>query len=226
MLSCDSGGGLYGLHLSMEVALICWRNEIDLVPLPSYMTRALMTLDRAPHREMEATWSHERHSYSARHGDVARTSFQFLPLLRTSWEAGVRESVISASFDECGLHPWAPEKLLCGEQAAELFRNGEPLDEGDTLAIEDFVSKSLCSMAPDSLGRLEKCATCKAPCATSHRFCPGCGSANSSFDELADVSLRPGPRAGWCRAQPVGFDVQEFKIYRKVNIYRIMWKYI
>ena len=130
VLSCDSGGGLYGLHLSMEVALICWQNEIDLVPLPSYMTRALMTLDRAPHRQMEATWSHERHSYSARHGDVARTSFQFLPLLRTSWEAGVRESVTSASFDECGLHTWAPEKLLCGEQAAELFSGGEPHRRG------------------------------------------------------------------------------------------------
>ena len=57
LLIIDSGGGGQGLHLSMEFTLLMYRNQIEVVALAEYFTKALMPLDRDPHRGMKLGWS-------------------------------------------------------------------------------------------------------------------------------------------------------------------------
>ena len=60
LLMLDSGGGREGMHLTMEFCLLMFHNEVEVFNLPEYHTRALMPLDREPHRRMELEWSHQR----------------------------------------------------------------------------------------------------------------------------------------------------------------------
>ena len=56
VLYIDSGGGRRGMHLSLEAVLACDKYGIDLQVMEAHHTRAIMSLDRTPHAQMEIEW--------------------------------------------------------------------------------------------------------------------------------------------------------------------------
>ena len=70
LLIIDSGGE-QGLHLSMEFTLLMYRNQIEVVALAEYFTKALMPLDRDPHREMKLGWSALRTDFAGKKQDTS-----------------------------------------------------------------------------------------------------------------------------------------------------------
>eukprot|EP00974_Lingulodinium_polyedra_P038088 3650764-Lingulodinium_polyedra.AAC.1 len=80
VLIMDSGGGQMGMHMTMEFALLMWNNDVDVYVLREYHTRALMPLDREPHRAMSRAWTAARREFCIAHGSPIASPFQALPL--------------------------------------------------------------------------------------------------------------------------------------------------
>ena len=76
----DSGGGREGMHLSLEFALLMSRSDIHVFALREYFTKALMPLDREPHKQMQVGWSHLKSRFAAEHGHSVSNQFQALAL--------------------------------------------------------------------------------------------------------------------------------------------------
>ena len=114
-------------------------------PLKEYHTKALMPLDREPHREMELAWGDLRQKFAAIHGHAISSQFQALPLVRSAWLAGVRANHIQSGFRNTGLHPWSPNSVLV-DQAPGLFRTVPPAASAD--AFQDVASRVALKLPP------------------------------------------------------------------------------
>ena len=64
----DTGGGRTGMHLSLELAILLHKHQIELFLLKPYTTKAFMLLDREPHSEMSCVWGGLRSTYHLTHG--------------------------------------------------------------------------------------------------------------------------------------------------------------
>ena len=133
VLLLDSGGGREGMHKSLEFALVCRQYRIDPFVLAAYTTRAMMPLDREPHRQMEIRWGQLRHLFAVSHQKTIANAWQALPLCKAAWEHGTSERFILAGWRDCGISPWDPSRLL-KDQAASLFRN-VPKEESSAAAF-------------------------------------------------------------------------------------------
>lgn len=103
VLIIDSGGGQHGLHLTMEFTLLMYRNQVEVVALAEYFTKAMMPLDRDPHREMELAWSTLRTDFAAKTGQVVSTQFQASVIITTTTDI----TVISATSNiAANSRPW------------------------------------------------------------------------------------------------------------------------
>ena len=122
VLMMDSGGGREGMHLSLEFALLMSRSDIHVFALREYFTKALMPLDREPHKQMQVGWSHLKSRFAAEHGHSVSNQFQALALIREAWAAGTQAKHILTGWRQTGIVPWCPDELLV-EQAPSLFRS-------------------------------------------------------------------------------------------------------
>lgn len=206
VLLMDSGGGRDGMHLSLEFALLMHRHDIHVFALRQYYTRAMMPLDRAPHKEMQLSWSNLRSRFAAEHGFTVTTQFQALAIIREAWTFGSQAKFVTSGFKNCGICPWNPDELLVN-QAAELFRS-----EVAVAASHQFMdpaSKSTLRLPDTLMEKKGKCSNCKSALLLRHKHCPECGSANESYSKDLAVAMVEGRRKGYVKVRPSGFDIEE-----------------
>ena len=137
VLLIDSGGGNLGMHLTMEFALLMSKNQVDVFALAEYHTKALMPLDRDPHREMQLDWGRARQEFSAQHGHTVNSQYQALALIREVWSRGSRSRFVQQGWKATGLCPWNPHEVVADQPG--LFR--APLTVHASAEFRDASSK-------------------------------------------------------------------------------------
>lgn len=197
ILLMDTGGGSY-LHLSVEVALLCQRNCVDVYVLPSYTTKACSPLDQQPHSVMSTLWSGFKAAWSRSHGNL--TIWTALAGIKRCVEAGNTPKNALAGWAHCG---WVPgeclqRQVVLSERAAELFhsKKGQPLQPMKSQA------SSALSLVAEVAPAKRKCtrANCKGTVTVTDKYCPHCGNENQHFDNKAHQAYY-GARSGWYRQE-------------------------
>lgn len=205
VLIVDSGGGTEGMHLSMEFALLMYHNQIEVFNLPEYHTKAMMPLDRAPHRDMEIAWGELRRQFANAHGHGVASQFQALPLIKEAWERGTVPTNVASAWKKTGIFPWDPEEVLTN-QRLKVFRNDAPKEEAP--GFSDPASSAVLQLPKSVSGKPVRCGTCHSALPASYKFCMECGSPSPGFEPQAAMAMKAGQRAGYKRSRPKDFDVE------------------
>ena len=205
VLILDSGGGAEGMHLSMEFALLMYHHQIEVFNLPEYHTKAMMPLDRAPHRAMELAWGELRRQFVLTHGHGVASQFQALPLIKEAWERGVLPTNVASGWKDTGIYPWDPEEVLTN-QRMKVFRNDTP--KAEIPAFSDHASSKVLQLPKAACGKPVRCGTCQSALPVSYKFCMECGTPSPGFEPQAAVAMKAGHRVGYKRVRPKDFDVE------------------
>lgn len=205
VLIMDSGGGQMGMHMTMEFALLMWNNDVDVYVLREYHTRALMPLDREPHRAMSRAWTAARREFCIAHGSPIASPFQALPIVRSAWLKGTTPQAILSGWKACGISPYDPNELLLG-QAPDLFRNEHVAEE--QMALSSKASTDVLAMPPAVALHRSKCK-CGARVPAHCRFCSECGAKNEAVQLDQAIAMKTGRRTGFKRHRPADFDVEK-----------------
>jgi len=205
VLILDTGGGVGGMHLSLEFGVLMATHRIFTKVLRPYHTRGLMPLDRAPHRAMECTWGRLRRLHHAQNGVPVLNHWVALPLACAAWKDGTRPEVLKAGWRETGLCPWNPS-LLLDTQAPELFKHLRPQDVVTKFTQQQ--SASILQLPDTHQQRRVPCTECKARVPSWCKYCPDCGKMRESHDAQGALVHSSQPRQGFKRSRPPGFDIE------------------
>jgi len=205
VLLLDSGGGREGMHLSLEFALLMSRSEIHVYALREYFTKALMPLDREPHKQMQLAWSNLKSRFAAEHGHSVQNQFQALALLREAWAAGTQEKHVLSGWRRTGIAPWCPDELLL-EQAHALFRSQR--EEAKNHRFMDPASKNVLKLPDTMMEKKTTCTKCKGTILQRFRHCSECGAVNEAFLQAASSVMQEGRRKGYKKMRPTAFNIE------------------
>ena len=194
------------MHLSLEFALLMSRSDIHVFALREYFTKALMPLDREPHKQMQVGWSHLKSRFAAEHGHSVSNQFQALALIREAWAAGTQAKHILTGWRQTGIVPWCPNELLV-EQAQSLFRSQHQAVKDHKFM--DRASKDVLRLPNTMMERKITCKACKTAILQRFRHCTDCGALNEAYSADASCVMQEGRRKGFKKIRPSAFNIQE-----------------
>jgi len=194
------------MHLSLEFALLMSRSDIHVFALREYFTKALMPLDREPHKQMQLSWSHLKTRFAAEHGHSVTNQFQALAIIREAWAAATLPKHIASAWKQTGIVPWSPDELLVN-QAQSLFRSEHQVARDHKFM--DPTSKAVLALPSTMMEKKTTCKSCKSTILLRFRHCTDCGSLNEAFSTEAAQVMKDGRRKGFKKIRPNAFNIEE-----------------
>ena len=194
VLICDSGGGCW-LHVSPELCIVAERHRCRIFLLPAYSTKALCSLDQAPHQLWAREWSRTKSQWNTRHGSM--NIQQALLCCSKISEMALTDEKARQAYHACGIdiaQPLNRDKLLI-ERSQEIFGSvrAHASEAPDLQSKNKRAFDCLATMTPPKT----KCSGCGHRMEIICRLCPECGQENTAFDESLHSIYHSKRRAGW-----------------------------
>lgn len=184
--------------------------------LASDLTCGVCALDQEPHRKMEELCL----AALKMHGREGSKMTLFAAL------AVIREIAEIALAPDCARKGWEAVGFVAGElikrervlrdRAHELFKAG---DDGKLYTMRSRTAFAVLKCVRAVAVKKSQCSSCGTVARNTRKFCDQCGAPNLNYDEVTQLVMKEGHRAGWNASRPNGADVGGLVAEAKARAY-------
>lgn len=99
-------------HIDLHTSTFCKDNNIHLCCLPPHSSHLMQPLDVSFYKPLKTAWGKACSNYCAQNPGYHVTKHEFSHVFREAWISSVKLSTIVNGFQEAGLCPFNPDKVL------------------------------------------------------------------------------------------------------------------
>ena len=122
-------------HFQPDLIQFAIEHDIIVCCLPPHTTHETQPLDASVFKPLKKNWSDVCHAYMQDNPGKVITKFTFSALFNTAWTKSMTISNICSGFRKCGIYPFNPGAVSCGNLPSNTCESNQPDFSAEKIAL-------------------------------------------------------------------------------------------